>query len=113
MNKLEVLVTVLERRLTNERYVTLEALSEQLKESRADIHRAFKILGTKGWSIRPSNHVPYERGFGKGCYGKSTVRTHPIWNRGRKKGERYVHDRAEPYWDRTTFIVTPPRCISP
>ena len=99
MNKIETLVMVLEVRLRGESYVTAEALSEQLKETRADVQRALQILGTRGWSVRPRNHLAYGRSFRKG----------PVMNRGRRKGEPYDHDPHEPYWARTTYAVRPPR----
>ena len=103
-----ILARTIATRLRGVKYVTAEGIADELKEKRADIHRAMKLLTTQGWSFRPSNHVAYERRIYRG----EKCRPNPIWNRGRKKGERYNHDYAEPYWTRTSYLVREPKKVA-
>lgn len=82
-------------------YVTTEALAERLRVSRVAVQRAFTVLQrSPGWSFRASNHTAYWRA--------SSYRNRGYNNRGRKKGDRYDHDSAEPDWERTSYLVRRP-----
>jgi len=78
------------------RCVTAEEIVEELDISYKNVHRIFASLRGEGWGITPRNSTPYWRQDG------------PNINRGRGKGDKYHHDRAEPDWCRTRFEVSEP-----
>lgn len=79
------------------RWVTAEEIVKELDISYKNVHRIFAALRGEGWGITPRNHTPYWRQDG------------PNINRGRAKGDKYYHDKAEPDWSRTSFIISEPR----
>lgn len=74
--------------------VTAEAAAKELDISYKKVHRIFAQLRSEGWGITPYNFKPYWK--------------RPILNRGREKGDRYCHDRAESDWERTRFTISLP-----
>jgi hypothetical protein len=91
-------------KLENEKFYTLESLSEEIGVEKAEVHKAFvELCKLPGWSIRPSNCTPYWSGFRQAGGIK-----YPRTNRGRTKGEPYDHDMAEPDWNRTKYVVRRP-----
>ena len=106
---MNTLCTLLRAHLENGKYYTLEELAEKFECERADVSRAFKELCKEtGWSIRPENSTAYERHVLHNVTNKQGHRLHPIYNRGRKKGERNEHDPHEPFWERTQYRVRRP-----
>lgn len=116
MSPIEIDRTLLAE-LQDGKFYTLEALEEKLKIPKADIHRAFsRLCRQPGWSIRPSNHVPYaHRRNGPGPWSPKAggsrsdeVGVKNLSHTGRPKGTPYVHDHAEAEWERTRYVVRRP-----
>lgn len=103
--------------LQNGKNYTLEALEEKLGIPRADIHKAFpRLCRQPGWSIRPSNHVPYAHqrnspgpeARSEGGSRSDEVGSKNLHHTGRAKGTPYIHDYAEAEWERTRYVVRRP-----
>ena len=106
---MNTLCTLLRAHLENGKLYSVEGLAEKFECTHADVSRAFKQLcALPGWSIRPENQVAYERSQHTHATDRRGYRYLPILNRGRKKGEKYEHDRNESYWERTQYRVRRP-----
>ena len=88
---------------------TLEELSRRVGRTQGQVHRALTLLCRKsGWGMRPVNQTPYERVNHQSDEPRAPM-DHPVYNRGRAKGEKNTHDPHEPFWLRTRFRITRPQ----